>query len=91
MAMRNLRLAARYRYTDGQPGRDGEPVIPRAHALRELLRPIKWDWSSSTRSKQNVVIARHKLVRAAFPFMDPAEQMAARHWFSDEGHGDLWE
>lgn len=66
-------------------------MVDRQKALYDLLRPIRWDWSSSVRARQNVVLSRHRLVRAAYPFMDDVERAQADEWFKAEAHGGLWE
>lgn len=93
--MRQLRISAKSRYTDVRLGRVGEgmpiQMVDRQKALYDLLRPIRWDWSATPSSKRNLVVSRHRLVRAAYPFMDPDERTAADEWFSRESYKELWE
>lgn len=93
--MRQLRISAKSRYTDVRLGSHGEvkpiQMVDRQKAMYDLLRPIRWDWSSSVSARRNLVVSRHRLVRAAYPFMDQDERQAADEWFERERHGSLWE
>ena len=91
--MRTLRLAVKSRYTDVRRGRAGEeaPVVTREKALRDLLRPIRYEFNNSPSSKRNIVVKRHQLVRAAYPFMDQEERDQADIWFKQETHKELWD
>ena len=65
--------------------------ITREDALAELLRPITWDWSSSIRARQNLVVKRHDQVRTAYPFMSDDEKAKADKWSAEESHSGLWD
>lgn len=81
------------RYTDVRRGRAGEeaPLVTRDKALRDLLRPIRYEFHNSDSSKRNIVVKRHQLVRAAYPFMNEEEQAQADTWFKQEQHKELWD
>lgn len=66
-------------------------ALKREQALNTLLQPITWDWSSSVRSRQNLVIRRRNEVKTAMPFMTPEELERANKWLKDEAHSDLWD
>lgn len=71
---------------------DKQSTVPtREDALRKLLEPIQWGWSSSVRARQNYVCQRHAEVRAAYPFLMPEERAKADAWRKAEAHSELWD
>ena len=63
----------------------------RKKALDELLKPIKWDWSSSVSSRQKLVMRRHREVGLVLPFLNRDETRRAKQWLKDEAHRGLWD
>lgn len=66
-------------------------MTTRQEAMTNLLRPIKWDWSSNIRARQNLVCNRHEEVRTVYQFMSDDEKKRADKWFIDEDHSELWD
>jgi hypothetical protein len=63
----------------------------REAAIKHLLRPIKWDWSSSIRARQNLVSARHIEVTSDRPLLTAEERARADAWAKAEAHAGLWD
>jgi hypothetical protein len=59
--------------------------------LQSLLQPIKWNWSSSIRARQNLVIRRRQAVRNVYPFLTADQKKRADTWFKEEAHSGLWD
>lgn len=71
---------------------DKEDAVPeREKKLRHLLRPITWCWSSSVRSRQNLVIARRNEVMTAYYFLTDDERKRADEWLTNEDYSSLWD
>lgn len=63
----------------------------REDALKELLKPIKWSWSSSIYARQNLVSKRHAAVDNVYPFLTDEEKQLADAWFEKESYSGLWD
>jgi hypothetical protein len=60
-------------------------------SLKVLLIPITWDWRTSVRQRQNIVIEARALVRNVYPFLNDDERKLADRWLETEKHIYLWE
>ena len=63
----------------------------REEALRELLSPIVWDWSTNITHRKELVSSRRLTVATVFPFLYDEEKIRAKKWEREESHSELWE
>lgn len=63
----------------------------RTIALKKLLRPITWSWSSSVESRRSLVNSRHCEVSLVYPFLTESERKVCREWRKKEAHSGLWD
>lgn len=54
------------------------------------LKPIRWSWSSSISSRQNLVTERFKIVNTIVPFLNETELRLVKQW-KKENSADLWD
>ena len=73
-----------------QIGKD-HSYYERGLKLYTILKPIKWDLSSSVASRKNLVNERRKVVYDALPFLLGDEITMAIEWLKKEQHSGLWD
>lgn len=65
--------------------------MDRKEALKELLQPITWNWSSSIAFRQILVTKKRLAVKNAYPFLTDDEKKLADKWLEEEKHDGLWD
>ena len=66
-------------------------MTPRTTALMQLLKPIKWAWSSSIETRKYIVNEARDKVRTVLPFLNEDETALALEWLDREKHTELWD
>ena len=65
--------------------------MTRQQALKKLLEPITWSWSSSVTSRQCLVELRFNEVSVAYPFLTQQEKKQADKWKRQNKNSELWD
>lgn len=63
----------------------------RSEVFSRLIEPIKLDYTSSIRARQNGVSSRHEKLLFVYPFLNDEEKALADQWFKDNKFSGLWD